>query len=166
MKRELPWRNCSGENPNFHVALPENTFSTSRVPLRWNITSMAYARRGCRSNLDVKGSVFLQVVLVVISEQLFLTELDRYHPGQNYRIATEILHNRNRPWMNEYILKYKKSGAIADSAFGNYFDCVSTLRVINPPRTKAPRLSLELVHNILAFILESFNTSYCNGATR
>ena len=39
-----------------------------------------------------------------------LTVLDRYHPGQNYRIAKETLHNRDRAWMNEYILKQKNGG--------------------------------------------------------
>ncbi len=39
-----------------------------------------------------------------VPTDLILTVLDRYHPGQNYRIAEEILHNRDRVWMNEYIL--------------------------------------------------------------
>ena len=38
-------------------------------------------------------------------QAMILTVLDRYHPGRNYRIAKEILHNRDRGWMSEYILK-------------------------------------------------------------
>lgn len=33
-----------------------------------------------------------------------LTVFEGHHAGQNYRIAKEILHNRDGAWMSEYIL--------------------------------------------------------------
>jgi len=36
--------------------------------------------------------------------QMILTVLDPTTLSQNYRFAEEILHNRDRAWMNEYIL--------------------------------------------------------------